>query len=523
MTIAITLTIAAISIIGAIATRHGTHNEERNLLDERASEIGLILTSSFSTLQTQLATTAAETKLNGANGKAFLAAADAIIQPQPGASTTLVKVHPSASTPTVRYVASTGTLPTETSGPRAQFLAHALSVEPPDVSSAVFAAGRLRQLAVAYPVGVRDLVVLRQLSIDPQAAGSATAQGQPFHELNVALYVGTKQDPSTLVLTTAGGAVPLTGSVATSTTPFGADDWLVAVKPTSPLVGAFAANAFWLVLGGGILIAIAIGALVETLARRRDYALTLVDERTEELRQSVEKLEEAQDQLLRQERLAAIGELASAVGHELRNPLGVITNAHYLLRSNLDATRDEAASRHLATAEREVGAATLIVSDLLDYSRAREPVMTTVQLADLVEEVRGVIPAPPGITVTTDLPTPSPTVRADRDQLRQVLLNLLSNSYEAMPEGGTITITAVPTGDSVELSVRDTGSGMDEDTARRVFEPFFTRKARGIGLGLAVTKRIVDGHGGTISVTSTPGAGAAFTVRLPAAHEPAPS
>ena len=111
---------------------------------------------------------------------------------------------------------------------------------------------------------------------------------------------------------------------------------------------------------------------------------------------------------------------------------------------------------------------------------------------------------------------------ADRDQLRQVLLNLLTNAYEAMPEGGTVSFSVRETGGRLEIRVADSGIGMDEETAARVFEPFFTRKARGIGLGLAVTKRIVDSHGGTISVVTSPGGGSTFTVDLPVAvREPA--
>jgi signal transduction histidine kinase len=506
--------VAAIAIGGSLATHNATQSEEKHLLNERASEIGLILTGDFATLQTQLATVAAETKLNGANPKAFTDAANALIQSQPGSTTVLAQVGKSSGT--IRYLAETAAVPPSTTGPRATLIQHALTIEPPAVTGAVFSTGSSRMLGLAYPVGVKNLVIYQESIVNPTASGSATAQGQPFRELNVALYVGTRQDAATLIITTGGGA-PLTGTVATATSQFGADTWLVAIKATTPLIGSFAANAYWLVLGGGLVLAIALAALVEAVLRRRDYALTLVDERTAELSDSLAKLERAQEQLLRQERLAAIGELASAVGHELRNPLGVITNAHFLLRSQLQSLGNDSATRHLATAEREVGAATLIVSDLLDYARAREPVTSPVDIADLIEEVTSVIPAPAGITVTTNIAPGLPAAQADRDQLRQVLLNLLTNAYEAMPEGGSISLSATMTDDKVKIVVADTGMGMDEETAARVFEPFFTRKARGIGLGLAVTKRIVDSHHGTIDVASAPAAGTTFTVEIPAA------
>jgi signal transduction histidine kinase len=110
---------------------------------------------------------------------------------------------------------------------------------------------------------------------------------------------------------------------------------------------------------------------------------------------------------------------------------------------------------------------------------------------------------------------PLPRVRADRQQLRQVLLNLLTNGYEAMNGAGTLTLDAKPANGHVELRITDTGQGMDAETAQRVFEPFFTTKAKGIGLGLPVTKRIMEMHGGTITAESEAGAGTAFIITVP--------
>jgi signal transduction histidine kinase len=514
-TIAVVLVIAAIAVIGTVATYHGARSEEHDLLKERASEIGLILTDAFSSLQSQLQTTAAETALNGASASAFRAAVTAIFPDQPGASTALARVTGTS----VRYLAVAGTLPATPGPANAALIRRALTTEPkPLVVSAASGEGATRTLGLAYPVGTGNLAIYREFSLNPQTIGAAATQGQqPFEELSVALYAAATPDPSSLVITTQ--AATLTGgSVARATAPFGADTWLVLIKARSPLEGTFAANTYWIVLGGGLVLAVVIGALAEALARRRDYALALVDERTAELETSVSKLEQAQDQLLRQERLAAIGELASAVGHELRNPLGVITNAHYLLRAQLEKSGGtESTARHLTTAEREVGAATLIVSDLLDFARAREPVTAPVDVAELIDEVEDVIPPPAGITIRRETASAVPAALADRDQLRQVVLNLVTNAYEAMPDGGVITIGAAVVDDRVRVTVTDPGLGMDAETAARVFEPFFTRKARGIGLGLAVTKRIVDSHNGTITVTTAPGAGTTFTVDLPVA------
>jgi two-component system sensor histidine kinase HydH len=108
-------------------------------------------------------------------------------------------------------------------------------------------------------------------------------------------------------------------------------------------------------------------------------------------------------------------------------------------------------------------------------------------------------------------------INADRDQIRQVLLNLVTNGYDSMPEGGVLDVSARSAGDSAQITVTDTGMGMDEETKAQIFTPFYTTKSRGIGLGLAVTRRVVEAHDGTISVQSTPSVGTSFTVTVPAA------
>ena len=248
--------------------------------------------------------------------------------------------------------------------------------------------------------------------------------------------------------------------------------------------------------------------------------MALVRQRTNELERSMADLADAHEQLVRKERLAAIGELASTIGHELRNPLGVISNAVYLLRGDLGPDPTDAASRHLATAEREVSAATVIVSDLLEFARQRDPVMTDVDAGALLDEVLGVLPPPTGITVHRQ-PENAPVVAvADRDMLRQVLLNLIGNAYQAMPEGGSLTVGVADDGHNARLRVTDTGAGMNDEVQAKLFEPFFTTKARGVGLGLAVCKRIIDAHGGSIAVDSALGTGSTFTVVLPQVRVP---
>ena len=215
------------------------------------------------------------------------------------------------------------------------------------------------------------------------------------------------------------------------------------------------------------------------------------------------------------ERRAVIGELAAGVAHELGNPLGVVSNAHYLLRRMLEAREDNDALRPLATAEREVASATLIVSDLLDFAEGREPRPMLVSIDELVTEAVSVAPPPARVKIDVHAGA-GLSIRADRDLIRQALLNTIINAYEAMPGGtGTVRVLTEATDDGVRILVADSGSGMDAATAERAFEPLFSGKTRGLGLGLAVVRRIVESHGGTVTLTSVPEEGTTVTIDLP--------
>ncbi len=155
------------------------------------------------------------------------------------------------------------------------------------------------------------------------------------------------------------------------------------------------------------------------------------------------------------------------------------------------------------------------MSDLLDFARARDPIPVDVDLPELVREAVGVAPPPGNIGVDVRVGADLPHVSADRDQLRQVLLNLITNAQQAMPDGGRLSIDAERGDGVVRIHVRDTGDGFDEEAKARLFEPFYTTKARGVGLGLSVCRRIAEAHGGSLDADSTPGAGATFTLALP--------
>ena len=225
------------------------------------------------------------------------------------------------------------------------------------------------------------------------------------------------------------------------------------------------------------------------------------------------------DALVKRERLAVVGEMASVVGHDLRNPLSAVSNALYLLRSSLDDHVTEDQERYVQLAWREIDKAAAIVEHLSAYVRPGEPVIAPMDLRALVAEVLEVAPPPPDVEVTVDVA--AVTLLADRGQLAQVLTNLVSNAYDAMGERGALRVAAAIDGDAVLIEVEDDGLGIERSKAERVFEPFYTTKYRGTGLGLAIVRRLVEGHRGSVTVDLEAPKGTRFLVRLPHSELPA--
>ena len=515
---AVFVVLAFAAVIVFFVVRSNVDNQNRRLLRERTGEVALLLKSAVGNLPTSLQPLAVAQRLGGT--PAFLKQANAQTSSAP--TETIALVRTTGGAPTV--VAAAGLAPvfpngTALTGVPAKAIASAVNGKLTATPVFRFGQTRLIGFAVGPPTTAPGRAILIVVPIDPRpTATHRVTQQRPFDELDVAVYAAPRPDPSQLVLTTT--KTPLTGQVASRRIPVGATKWLLAAKARNPLGGSFPGAVPWIVLAVGLFgAAVATGVLL-IFRRRRDYALTLVDARTAELHASLEELSDTQARLVFQERLAAIGQVAAAVGHELRNPLGVLTNSLYLIRTALPSGDTERIERHLATAEREIGVAAVIVEGLLDFARQSEPEPEEFDVDDLVDETLTVAAPPAGIEVRRRRLDEVGGVRADRQQLRQVLLNLLTNAYAAMGTEGVVMVDVIADGKRVEIRVSDTGVGMDEDTVNHIFDPFFTRKAKGIGLGLAVTRRIVEAHGGTIAVRSAPGEGTTFAVRLPGALVP---
>jgi signal transduction histidine kinase len=232
-----------------------------------------------------------------------------------------------------------------------------------------------------------------------------------------------------------------------------------------------------------------------------------VEERTKELKK-------AHEALVHKEKLAVLGELAGGVSHELRNPLGVIKNAVYFLNMKMDTFKDEAIKENLKILTREINTANKIISDLLDFTREKSPVRLDVNLNHLVEEMLSKSLIPNNTRVITELTEHMVPISIDPTQVAQVFLNLIENGFQAMEEGGTLKVSTRVIDSTVEVSFSDEGCGIPEGNLEKIFDPLFTTRTKGIGLGLAISKSMVEANGGSISVESNGEKGSTFTVRF---------
>ncbi|WNG58630.1 histidine kinase [Archangium gephyra] len=219
-------------------------------------------------------------------------------------------------------------------------------------------------------------------------------------------------------------------------------------------------------------------------------------------------------QQARSERLSTFGQLVGSIGHELRNPLGVIETSLFILKGRPLAT-DERAAKHLGRIGEQVTLANRIVTDLLDMIRDRPLKREPLRLDEVWKDALTSVHAPEAVSIRAEGLEGLPTLQGDPGQMRQVFVNLLENAVQAVGEKGEVVLSASAGPENVELVLEDTGPGVSDTIRRRIFEPLMTTKARGIGLGLPLVKRIIERHGGSITYAPREGRGARFVLRLP--------
>ena len=231
------------------------------------------------------------------------------------------------------------------------------------------------------------------------------------------------------------------------------------------------------------------------------------------------ELRRVQERLVQQERLAVLGQLTGSIGHELRTPLGNIKNAAYLLGMLLkERTPDPEMNEALDFIRGGLVDAEKVINNLLSFARTRTPMLEETSVDTILQQALSKVNVPTHIDLDLSVEE-VPHLVADPDQLTQVFANLITNAIQAMPHGGRLSICAqaddVDRPTRIIVSVSDTGVGIPAETMKRLFEPMFTTKARGIGLGLALSGMLIEAHNGHIEVASEPGEGTTFTVCLP--------
>jgi PAS domain S-box-containing protein len=232
-----------------------------------------------------------------------------------------------------------------------------------------------------------------------------------------------------------------------------------------------------------------------------------VEERTLQLRRS-------QEQLLKAQKLAAIGEVASMVGHDLRNPLTGIAGAVYYLKSKAFLKADVKTKEMLKLIEKDIEYSNKIINDLGDYSRELQLELVEVNPKRLMKEASVMVRIPRNIRVR-NLMKERPRVKVDIEKMKRVFVNLIRNAVDAMPKGGRLVLRSRETNLGLEITISDNGTGVPDDVLKKIWTPLFTTKAKGMGLGLPICRRIVDAHGGTITMESTVGEGTTFAVTIP--------
>jgi signal transduction histidine kinase len=389
--------------------------------------------------------------------------------------------------------------------------------------------GLVLAFALVGHLGLRESTVRRTgASIAPYAvaAGSGLLDSWdrvalPFGDLLV--YVGGAA--AGVLLTAALARAYIGGKREVGAAIFGAGLLLVSIFHDG-LLGSHLASDGHLVPLGFLALMFGLTAKLALehvdLGQRLDARKRQLRSRTRELMHSNHELRATQATLSSKEHLAAVGELAAVVAHEVRNPLAILSNAVASLRKESLAADDRATL--LEIMDSEATRLNRIVTDLLRFSRPITLQRGTVQVGELVERALSLAAPKPGVKIDRQILAEDARVWADQSLLRQVFDNLIENALQAMETDGTLTVRVRADEEGfVAIEIIDTGEGMDTAVRARAKDPFFTTRPSGTGLGLAIVDRIVLAHGGRFEIDSHAGEGAKVTVHLPASSSEPPS
>lgn len=514
LSVLILLGLTGTSVALALVARSLVADQQSRLLDERTTEAGALVTTLFGSIQTTLPILATTTHLEPGSTAQFVAAARQFVGPE---ASTIGALRVGASG--VTSVASVGDGPAAgvtVGGAQAALAQRAVTAN--GSVSAVIDTTQGKRLEFATPVGA--LIVYEDVAIDPSQTYRA-GPNDPFAELDGAIYASPTADPSSLVLATTRH-LPLSGRLDHLSVTVGAQKWLLVTASNRPLVGSIASKAPWAVLFTGLLGAVLTTILVETLLRRRRYALALVEERTVALQEATRSAQAANQ---------SKSEFLSRMSHELRTPLNAVLGFAQLLElDDLTELQHDSVGqivkggRHLLNLINEVLDISRIDTGTLSFSL--EPVLVSELIDDTLVMMRPLADHR-HITVTVGCDDRSSLhVLADRQRLKQILLNLVANAIKYNHDGGAVTVSCHTVDHrQLRITVADTGPGIHTEDLDKLFVPFERLGAErsdveGTGVGLALSRRLAEAMGGTIDVASTYGEGSQFSVQLPTADDP---
>ncbi|MBO8168961.1 MAG: diguanylate cyclase [Thermoanaerobacteraceae bacterium] len=246
----------------------------------------------------------------------------------------------------------------------------------------------------------------------------------------------------------------------------------------------------------------------------------LLDQAMADLEAKKDKLKvEKMEQQKRAEKMALVGQLAAGLAHELRNPLTSVKGFCHLIKENID---DPKIKEYLNYMDADLTRISDLIGEFLLLSKPSAPQLEVIDAVEFLQEIIDFLESQArlqDISVMMQIPGYLPKLHADKEQLRQAIINVMVNSFEAMPDGGEIYISLAPVGDKIGISIEDTGHGIPEENLQHILNPFFTTKEEGTGLGLSVTQRIVASHGGDIVIKSRENEGTVVTLYLPLAKD----
>jgi signal transduction histidine kinase len=515
--------LVVLSIGGFVATRNSGRADERVLLHERSGEVAAILSSSVNGIASGLELLGEAYAGRGESGPAFVASARSLLK---GSVTGIGVAEDTGTLAVVRAFEGTGHRVDDVlDGTRSDLVLRARAAN--GMVSALIPSTSAESIFVVALGRDDGLVVFQESTISPSQPADST-DDSPFRNLNVALYRSADEDPANRVVVTSGDPIR-SDVVDRRLIPVGSEQWSLVTSAKRSLAGRQANALPWLILGGGLVAATLASAVVAVFARRRRYAMDLVEQRTVELRQTLTQLESARH--LADVANQSKSEFVSRMSHELRTPLNAVLGFAQLLEiGTLDGPQREAVEHILKGGTHLLN----LINEILDIARIESGDIAMSPEAVLVSEVVSEtmhlmqpVAAQRSIHFATDADQIcSQYVFADRQRLKQILLNVVSNAIKYNSVGGTVAVTCEQVESTLlRIKVADTGPGIRQDQLGLLFTPFERLGAErsnveGTGIGLALSRRLAEAMGGSLDVDTTYGQGSTFWVELPLVEGP---